>query len=944
MKRRSRINLMVALWFFGIWGLGAFGFIASQDGDCCTPRAVISAAYKSLQMFGLNFDLEPRTKGAEDRKETPMAKAGDHNAMPTEGGEDRIHVALEAARFLAAGFSFFTAILLISRPWRTWLQVMLQVMWFWRPRVIVFGYGSVGRAIARHLQTTNTVTVVDVDLDGTKRSSAVDDGVLFVEGDGSDPSIIRSVRPSGRSIVVIAHEDDMRSLDVAKAFVAAHPPSRSVKNGPGVRLILKSRSLARDLAVSQLSRLDALDRVSIFALPDMAAIRLCETARFDRVALEARQPGVQVVLVGCGDLGEAVLTEVLLTAWRIGSAPPKVTVVDPCAEVAKARVEAFAPALFIPPGRPGALPRASLPEVVFKSIELTAANAAVEAAGISSDSRPVTAYVIATGNDMANVEIGMALERAMMRADLSIAPIHVRLSNEYRGDTPDLGLARIALISPFGSLESIAEYGRAFDKDPDFIARRIHTLYRRAKQKVFPTHDEPRWEELSATLKESNRRLFRHAIQKLEDLGLQARATKFDHLPISGSVAREMEQARQDLENRYADIADLRGEIIDRPYTLVERIERSAVLEHDRWMTERALDGWRAAASAMRIARNDAKKLHNYICEWKHTDEGARKYDTLLLWALTTIETAGEPSVFARKVGRVWLSLDRNDRRSTWASTADFEIGEDSVTELAIGIGQPNFGGADVRSLADLAASQIAGLVERAGSAGCLVRVHFHLNAPCDDGMLKIVGSIASRLENFDLDVTATWRWIEPQPLRIGFVGHRDLERVGGEAAARRAIEHAFTELALSHPSIALFCGLAPGADQLAVSVWNRMGLRRPSLVLPFLERSPSGGDDHWTDEPHTDGARCFSASTLGEYGEFTVASREEGEEAHEAQARHILEHSDLLIALWDGVPSDRAGGTAATVAKAKAKGMAVRVLVPRLPSSMSARRPRFLA
>lgn len=920
---------MVALWFFGIWVLGAYGFIASQDDECCAPRIVISAAYKSLQMFGLNFDLEARPKAAEERKEAPTTNEGDRNAEPIERKEDRIHIALEAARFLAAGFSFLTAILLISRPWRTRLQIALQVMWFWRPRVIVFGYGPVGRTIARHLRTTSTVTVVDVDPDGTKRTYATDDGVLFVEGDGSDPAIIRGVRPSDRNIVFVAYEDDMRGLDVAKAFVATHPPSRSGTMGSDVRLILKSRSLARDLSNSQLSKLDALDRVSIFDLPEMAAIRLCATARFDRVALEAGQPCAQVVLVGCGDLGEAVLIEVLLTSWRIGLAPPRVAVVDPCAEVVKARVEAFAPALFIPPGRPGSLPRASLPKVIFRSIGLTTANAAGVVGAISSESGPITAYVIATGSDTANVEIGMALEKAMMRADIAIAPIHVRLSNEYRGDTPDLELARIGLISPFGSLESIAEYGRAFDDDPDLIARRIHTLYRLAKQKVFSQQDDPPWEELSPSLKDSNRRLFRHAIQKLEDLGLQARATKHDHLQISGAVARELELVRLELEGRYSDIIDLSGATVDRPLTLVERIERSAVLEHDRWMTERALDGWRAAASEKRSARNDTKKLHNYICRWKHIDEAARKYDTLLLWALTTIEAFEEPRVFRRKVGRVWLSLDRNDRRSTWASVADFEIGEGSLTELTVGIGQPNFGGIDVRALADLAAHQIAELVERIGFDRCLVRVRVQLNWPCDDRMLRIVGAIASRLESFDLDITATWRRIEPRPLRIGFVGHRDFERVGGRVAARRAVERMFTELALSHANISLFCGLAPGADQLAVSVWNRMGLLRPNLVLPFREQSASGDGAFWTDDPGSDGAQRFTERALVEHGDFIVAIRDGGETAHEAQARYILEHVDLLVALWDGDPTEVAGGTAATVSAAKAMGTAVRVLEP---------------
>lgn len=931
MHRRNRINLVVFLSFLAIWGLGTHGFVVSQNDDCCRPTIIASAAYKSLQMFGLNFDLEPQ-KQSTSKTEPEKSPS---KAEPASGAAEEkvVEPTLQVARFMAAGFSASTAILLISRPLRTALQILLQIAWFWRPRIVVFGYGPLGRAIARRFRATRTVTVVDLDPDGARSTAAADDGVLFVEGDGSDPAILRKVGLRRCRTVFVALDDDMASLDVAAAITAAESSRTSTLD---LRLVLSSRSLSRDLADSQWAKLGALDRASIFDLPEMAAIRLCETARFDRVALEAGQPRTHVVVIGCGDLGEAVMTEVLLTAWRIALAPPAVTVIDAHADEVRARIEAVAPALFIPPGTPGALPRLSRPDLHFETAALTAANVAPVIARIAAGRAPITAIVVVTGRDVINVEIGMALERAMTRSYLPIAPVHVRLSNEYRGDTPDLGSTRIGLVAPFGSLESIVEYGRAFGPDPDLVARRIHDHYRRAKERAFPYDPEPIWTDLKPTLKASNRRLYRHAVQKLEDLGLQIRANGLGRLRISGAIAREIDRLRLDLEGQYGKIVDFAGAPSRCPVTAIapiKRIERSAVLEHDRWMTERATDGWRAAASKECKDRDDARKLQNYMVEWKHVDEFARKYDTLLLWALTTVEIGDEAQVFERVVGRVWMSYDRSDQKERWIFTTDFESDAIRPTELQIGVTVADFNGLDITTLAASAASRLTRFVATTDLTGQLLRIRLMPTLPSDERLLRIVNAVARQLTKAGLDVDVTWRRASPQPLRIGFVGHRDLARVGGEAAARRAIERAFLGLAFAEPWMELIVGLAPGADRLAVKLWRQMGLGPRTLVFPFVRDLPDGMREYWTDEPGAAGADCYSKSALEAFGRAFDEKREPASIGHATQARWILEYADQLVALWDGVPADLPGGTADAVAAAKSAGRSVRAIGPSEPS-----------
>ena len=52
-------------------------------------------------------------------------------------------------------------------------------------------------------------------------------------------------------------------------------------------------------------------------------------------------------------------------------------------------------------------------------------------------------------------------------------------------------------------------------------------------------------------------------------------------------------------------------------------------------------------------------------------------------------------------------------------------------------------------------------------------------------------------------------------------------------------------------------------------------------------------------------------------------------EQAYAAASREMLDRSEILIAVWDGVESGGPGGTADTVARARAEGKEVMVVWP---------------
>lgn len=127
----------------------------------------------------------------------------------------------------------------------------------------------------------------------------------------------------------------------------------------------------------------------------------------------------------------------------------------------------------------------------------------------------------------------------------------------------------------------------------DIMAKAIHERYLRdQKEKGRVSHDDPAmrpWEQLPGQLKTSNRRQAEHVIVKL-------RAIECDFRP-SGRRKRS--------EFRFKP----------------EEIEVLAKMEHDRWVQERILGGWREGL------RDVIKKTTPYLVPWEELDDEIRDND-----------------------------------------------------------------------------------------------------------------------------------------------------------------------------------------------------------------------------------------------------------------------------------------------------------------------------
>ncbi len=158
-------------------------------------------------------------------------------------------------------------------------------------------------------------------------------------------------------------------------------------------------------------------------------------------------------------------------------------------------------------------------------------------------------------------------------------------------------------------------------------------------------------------------------------------------------------------------------------------------------------------------------------------------------------------------------------------------------------------------------------------------------------------------------------------PLVIGVTSHRDL--VASEIdAIRQRVRMLFDELRTEFPDMPLvvLSPLAEGGDQLVAEEAIAAGVR-------LIAALPLSRKEYARDFPNADALARFEAlcdaaevvevPDLPDSQSAVSAASPEGHarDAHYAQAGvHVCDHCHLLLALWDGKPSQSLGGTAQIV------------------------------
>ena len=143
----------------------------------------------------------------------------------------------------------------------------------------------------------------------------------------------------------------------------------------------------------------------------------------------------------------------------------------------------------------------------------------------------------------------------------------------------------------------------------------------------------------------------------------------------------------------------------------------------------------------------------------------------------------------------------------------------------------------------------------------------------------------------------------------VGIVGHRYLTNRETEAFVSEQCLVILKQAKLEHDDVVAISAIAEGADTLFAEV--ALALDIPlEIVRPYADY----GSDFET------------VSARKRYEKLRVASRREEKLAHEKRSNvaykaamiWIVEKSDFLAVVWDGLPAEGAGGTGDAVKQAK--------------------------
>ena len=149
----------------------------------------------------------------------------------------------------------------------------------------------------------------------------------------------------------------------------------------------------------------------------------------------------------------------------------------------------------------------------------------------------------------------------------------------------------------------------------------------------------------------------------------------------------------------------------------------------------------------------------------------------------------------------------------------------------------------------------------------------------------------------------------------VGVSGHRDLIDL---AAVSNAVDKALNKIitCFRENSLQVISPLAEGADR--VVVWRAMAYYSVRLVVPL----PLEVSDYMLDFKSISSKGAFK--TLLEHADqvIEIPAEDTREGCYLAAGIYILDHSDVLIAVWDGEPARGIGGTAEIVAEARRRGM----------------------
>jgi preprotein translocase subunit Sss1 len=483
---------------------------------------------------------------------------------------------LEAARWLAVIVIMYAAFRVVTSIFYDQVQLLL-LRWFASDHVVICGLGQTGDILSETFSEQGyRAVVIEKNMTKEMTRKCRDRGITVVNGSAIDPQILRIAGVEKAKYLIVALGDDGSDVDVALL-------ARRLVDEKGE----KSRALTCYVQVADRQLCNLLQANYEFDKERWTNFRLDFFNVFDQGARallrECPPPDTgHTVIVGMGRFGESLLLQ-MATGWLSAhqglETRIRVSVVDRGAVARVASLSARYPLL-------GATCEM---EAFDMSPDMPAFYAAPF---LREGSRYAASRIyVCLENDRESLSAALALNKAALEhgSQVIVCMSHSSgLSKLIKSEGATGG------ICVFETLEAVSRPESLLGGTREILAMAIHEDYRQSQQNAgFTPETNPSmalWETLPESLKESNRHSVDATLVKLSAIGCcielltDAASAGFQFMP--------------------------------------DEVERMSVIEHERWVEERTLQGWKYAP-----AKDIDKKLSPYLVPWEKLSEEIREYD-----------------------------------------------------------------------------------------------------------------------------------------------------------------------------------------------------------------------------------------------------------------------------------------------------------------------------
>ena len=482
------------------------------------------------------------------------------------------HILFQFARFLAvlawATFGLLVVTSIFNRRLRLWSTVRKG------NHTVICGLSGAGLELVDDARREGEeVVVIDQESSAEAGIRAEETGASLLPGSPAEPQLLRKAGIHSAKLLLAATPDD-------SANIAAVVRAREFLRGKPVRAFVH----IADPQLGVLSRRQRTFRsdgptpATIFNVFDTSARLLLQDYPLDHVQIRPEtEQVVQLIVIGFGLIGEAVLTRAALTGHYANLKRIQAVVIDHKAD----RKENFFRNRY---------PHfADVVDARFMQLDAEEPATQAKIAALCADSAKTISTIVISFDDPPR---GLSIALSLLDGLRSYVPIRLRL-NDGSGSAELLPLSR---ISGFGSMRQACKRSVWLDSGLDVIAKKLHEDYLARLPEAERSRPENRssrpWDLLDDDLVESNRQLADHIPVKLRAVAC--------HMTVKGNQ--------------------------NDPGVLVDRFERDEIellakMEHKRWMAERFLAGWTLGT------KDVEKRLSPYLVEWEALPPSIQEYD-----------------------------------------------------------------------------------------------------------------------------------------------------------------------------------------------------------------------------------------------------------------------------------------------------------------------------